>query len=69
MFAKSVHQTVNREAKFGNSGFFEKHVTLKNPTPPTVFAAHPSNFAQTLTTKLRRAFRIRIFDFPSQFFF
>ena len=32
---------------------FKKTVTLKNPTPPTVFAAHPSNFAQTLTTKIR----------------
>ena len=41
----------------------KKTVTLKNPTPPTVFAAHSSNFAQTLTTKLKRSFRSRIFDF------
>ena len=43
------HQTGNREAKFENNDIFEKPVTLKNPTPPTVSAAHPSNFAQTLT--------------------
>ena len=36
---------------------------IKNPTPPTVFAAHTSNFAQTLRTKLQRASRSRIFDF------
>ena len=35
----------------------------ENSTPPTVFAAHSSNFAQTLTTKLQRAFRSRNFDF------
>ena len=33
------------------------------PTPPTVFAAHSSNFAQTLRTELQRASRSRIFDF------
>ena len=37
--------------------------SFKNPTPPTVFAAHSSKFAQTLTTKLQRASRSRIFDF------
>ena len=36
---------------------------IKNPTLPTVFAAHSSNFAQSLTTKLQRASRSRIFDF------
>ena len=48
--------------------FFEKPITLKHPTPPTVFAEHPSNFAQNLTTKLRRASRTRIFEFASRFF-
>ena len=57
------HQTGNREAKLGNSAIFEKPVTLKNPTPPIVFAAHPSNFAQTLTTKSPRSSRSRIFNF------
>ena len=46
-----VHLTGNHEAKFGHSAFFQKLVTLKNPTPPIVFAAHPSNFAQTLKNK------------------
>ena len=41
----------------------EKYAFVKNPTPPTVFAAHSSKFAQTLTTKLQRASRSRIFDF------
>ena len=58
------HQTGNREAKFGNSAFLKK-----NPTPPTVFAAHPSNFAQTLTTKLQRASSSWIFEFAFQNFF
>ena len=61
-------QTGNREAKFGNSAILEKPFTLKNPTPPTVFAAHPSNYAQILTTKLQRASRSRIFEFAFQFF-
>ena len=72
MFAKLEVCTIkngNREAKFGNSAFFEKPVTLKNLTPPTVFSAHPSNFARTLTTKLQRASRSRIFEFASQIFF
>ena len=41
--------------------FFEK--------PVLVFAAHPSNFAQTLTTKLQRSSRSRIFEFATQIFF
>ena len=48
--------------------FFKKTVNLNNPTPPTVFAAHPSNFAQTLTTKLQRASWSRIFEYVSQIF-
>ena len=54
MFAKfEVYlQTGNREAKFGKSAFFQKPLTPKNPTPPTVFAAHLSNFPQSLTTKI-----------------
>ena len=41
----------------------EKYFSIKNPTPPTVFAEHSSKFAQALTTKLQRAFRSWIFDF------
>ena len=41
----------------------EKYAFVKNPTPLTVFAAHSSKFAQTLTTRLQRASRSRIFDF------
>ena len=41
----------------------EKYAFTKNHTPPLVFAAHSSNFVQTLTTKLQRASRSWIFDF------
>ena len=36
---------------------------INNPTPPTVFEAHSSNFAQTLKSSLQRASRSRIFYF------
>ena len=60
----------DRDAKFGNIAFFAKPVTLKTPPPPpTVFVANDLNFAQTLTTKLQRSSRSRIFKFASQNFF
>ena len=46
----------------------KKKAITKNSTPPTVFAAHSLNCEQTLTTKLQRASRSRIFEFASQFF-
>ena len=67
MFAK-YRETGNWEVKSTIMLFFEKPVTRKNPTPLSVFAAHPSNFEQTLTTKLPRASRSRIFEFASQIF-
>ena len=50
MFPKFEVCTI-KLAKLVNSALFENPVTLKNPTPPTVFAAHFSKFAQTLATK------------------
>ena len=55
--------------KIGKSAFLKKPVTLKNPTPPTIFAADPSNLAGILTTKLLRSSRSRIFEFGPQKFF
>ena len=48
---------------------FGKKIAPNNPIPPTVFAAHHSNFAQTLEDKLEKSFRSRIFEFASQIFF
>ena len=62
------HKTGSSEVKFGNSAFLKNPLPLK-VTTPTVFAAHPSNFAQTLTTKFERSSRSPIFQFASQFFF
>ena len=49
--------------------FWKKPCTLKNPTPPTIFASHPSNSAGTLPTKLLRSSRFPIFEFASHTFF
>ena len=49
--------------------FWKKNVTLKNLTPPTIFAAHPSNLSGILTTKLLRSSRSRILEFAPQIFF
>ena len=41
---------------------------MKNPTPPTIFGAHPSNLAEALTTLVASS-RSRILKFASQNFF
>ena len=56
MFAKFEVFTIKMETVRKNSAmmlFFEKPVTFENPTPPTVFAAHLSNFAHILTTRIK----------------
>ena len=64
---KSV--SVTRQPSSENLQLSKKPVTLKNPPPPTIFAADPSNLAEILTTKLLRSSRSRIFEFgPPKFF-
>ena len=66
MFPKFEVCTVELAAMRQNSAivlFLKKPVTLKNPTPPTVFEEYPSNFAKTLTAKLQRAARSPILNF------
>ena len=45
---------------------FGKKIAPNNPIPPTVFAAHHSNFAQTFEEKLEKSCRSQIFEFATQ---
>ena len=60
----SILGTVSKE--LAKLWYQKKKAFTKNPTAPTVFKAHPSNFAYTLTTKLQRASKSWIFDFHPQ---
>ena len=51
-----------------NSFEKKKLFRLKNPTTPTVFVEHPSNFAQTWTTKLLSSSRSRILNWLPKIF-